>query len=135
LTLSSLSTQLIIFVLKRVELVKDTTFDLQATLVPGAGTVEFTSAPGVNLSGAHVFLDDVDKGAAPIRLPSPGAGNHRWKVVQPGHEPAEGTIDVVPGRNYLFPVTLESSAGVVAVTTKPAGARVAKVTAARSPTP
>ncbi len=104
---------------RRVELAKDTTFEVQATLAPGAGTVEFVGA-----SGAKVYLDGVEVGQAPIRLPSPSAGAHRWKVAQPGFEAAEGALDVVAGRNYLIPVALESSAGVVAVTSVPAGARV-----------
>ena len=104
---------------RKVDLVKDTTFDLQAQLVPGAGTLEFTGP-----AGARLLLDDVDRGAVPIRLPSPAAGAHRWKVVQPGAEPAEGVLDVVAGRNYLVPVALESSRGVVVVTSRPAGAKV-----------
>ena len=41
-----------------------------------------------------------------------------------GAEPAEGTIEVVPGRNYLIDAKLESSAGVVVVHSKPDGAHV-----------
>jgi hypothetical protein len=104
---------------RKVDLVKDTTFDLQAQLVPGTGTLEFTGP-----SGARLLLDDVDRGAVPIRLPSPAAGAHRWKVVQPGAEPAEGVVEVVAGRNHLVPVVLETSRGVVVVSSRPAGAKV-----------
>jgi hypothetical protein len=104
---------------RKVELVKDTTFDLQAQLVAGTGTLEFTGP-----SGARLLLDGVDRGALPIRLPSPAAGTHRWKVVQPGSESAEGAVEVVAGRNHLVPVALETSRGVVVVGSRPEGARV-----------
>ncbi len=104
---------------RRVELVADKTMDVQANLIPGGGTVEFAGP-----AGAHVFLANVDKGVAPIRLPSPAAGKVAWRVEALGAEPAEGTIEVVPGRNYLIDAKLESSAGVVVVHSKPEGARV-----------
>jgi hypothetical protein len=104
---------------RKVELAKDTTFDLLAQLASGAGTLEFTGP-----AGARVLVDDVDRGAVPIRLPSPAAGAHRWKVVQPGFELAEGVVEVVAGRNHLVPVVLASSRGVVVVNSRPAGARV-----------
>ena len=104
---------------RKIELVADKTMDVQANLLPGGGTIEFAGP-----AGAHVFLGNVDKGVAPIRLPSPPAGKVSWRVEALGAEPASGTIEVVPGRNYLIDAKLESSAGVLVVQSKPDGARV-----------
>jgi hypothetical protein len=104
---------------RRVELEADRTLEVNATLVKGNGTIEFTGP-----AGAHVFTGGVDRGPVPIRLPSPGAGSLAWKVSAPGFESAEGVLTVVAGRNHLVPVTLETSAGVFEVTSEPAGARV-----------
>jgi hypothetical protein len=104
---------------RRVELVADRTLEVQATLVPGTGTVEFTGP-----AGATLILGKTPRGALPIRLPSPGAGNLAWKVEAPGKEPAEGVLAVVAGRNHLVDVKLEDSAGVFVVKSRPAGAAV-----------
>ncbi len=104
---------------RRIELVADKTMDVQANLLPGGGTIEFAGP-----AGAHVFLGNVDKGVAPLRLPSPAAGKVSWRVEALGAEPAEGTIEVVSGRNYLINPKLDASAGVVVVHSKPEGALV-----------
>src|SRR5688572_17995058 len=102
---------------RRIELVPDRTLDVPVTLVPGSGTIEFASP----VAGAHVWLDGVDRGPLPIRLPAPKPGPHSWRVEAPKHEPAEGTIESVAGRNYLIPVTLEPSTGTFVIETTPAG--------------
>jgi hypothetical protein len=104
---------------RRITLEADRTLEVNATLVKGAGTIEFTGP-----AGAHVFTGDVDRGPVPIRLPSPGVGKLPWRVTAPGFEAAEGVLDVVAGRNHLVDVKLESSRGVFAVTSEPAGAAV-----------
>ncbi|MFZ5481261.1 MAG: PEGA domain-containing protein [Myxococcota bacterium] len=105
---------------RRVELVADRTLEVNAALTPGKGTLEFSAT----VPGARVFLDGTDRGPLPIRLPAPSPGPHTWRVEAPKHEPVEGTIDFVAGRNYLLPVELPSSAGVVAIESSPAGATV-----------
>jgi hypothetical protein len=105
---------------RRVELVPDRTLEVAAQLVAGKGTIEFDTTA----HGARVFVDGVDRGPAPIRLPAPKPGQVAWRVEAPKHEPAEGVIDVVAGRNYLVPVELASSAGVFVVESTPKGATV-----------
>jgi hypothetical protein len=104
---------------RRITLEADRTLEVNATLTKGAGTIEFTGP-----AGAHVFTGDLDRGPVPIRLPSPGAGPLAWRMVAPGFETAEGVLSVVAGRNHLVDVKLESSRGVFAVTSEPAGAAV-----------
>ncbi len=104
---------------RRVELVAERTLEVQATLAPGNGTVEFTGP-----AGATLVLGKTPRGALPIRLPSPGAGNLAWRVEAPGREPAEGVLAVVAGRNHLVDVKLEDSAGVFVVKSRPVGAAV-----------
>lgn len=104
---------------RRIDVATDRTLDVNATLARGAGTVEF-----VGPAGARVSLDGADRGPLPIRLPAPAPGAHTWRVEAPKHEPAEGTIDFVAGRNYLVEAALPSSAGLFAVSSTPAGARV-----------
>jgi hypothetical protein len=104
---------------RRVDIAADKTVDVNATLTPGNGTVEFTGP-----SGSRLSIDGADRGPLPIRVPAPTAGKHAWRVEAPGFEPAEGAVDFVPGRNYLIDVALESSAGVLVVESTPAGATV-----------
>lgn len=104
---------------RRVEIVADRTVEVNASLVTGKGSIEFTGP-----AGGHVFLDGVDRGALPIRLPAPAVGKRTWRVEAPKHEPAEGAIDFVAGHNYLVEVVASSSAGVFVVESTPVGAKV-----------
>lgn len=104
---------------RKIEIAADKTVEIQATLTPGNGTLEFTGPPG-----ARLFVDGADRGELPIRIPSPGAGKRTWRVEAPKHEPAEGVLDVVAGKNYLLDVPMRSSRGVFVVETTPAGATV-----------
>lgn len=103
---------------RQVEVVADKTLELNAALTPGPGSIEFTGPPGATVAvNGQAY-------AVPVRLPSPGAGAFAWRAQAPGFEAAEGTLQLVRGRNYLVPLTLESSVGVLAVTTRPAAAEV-----------
>lgn len=104
---------------RRVEIVADKTLDVQASLTPGGGTVEFAGPPG-----ARLVMDGTDRGPLPIRLPAPTPGAHAWRVEAPKFEPAEGTVDFVAGKNYLVDVQMTSSRGIVVVESSPAGAAV-----------
>ncbi|MDP2311223.1 MAG: PEGA domain-containing protein [Pseudomonadota bacterium] len=104
---------------RRVEIVADKTLDVQASLSPGGGTVEFSGPPG-----ARLVMDGTDRGPLPIRLPAPSAGPHPWRVEAPKFEPAEGMVDFVAGKNYLVDVPMMSSRGIVVVESSPAGAAV-----------
>jgi hypothetical protein len=104
---------------RRVEIAEDKTLEVQASLTPGTGTIEFTGPPG-----ARLLLDGTDRGPLPIRLPGPNPGTHAWRVEAPKFEPAEGRIEFVGGRNYLVDVKLPSSRGVFVVESTPAGATV-----------
>jgi hypothetical protein len=104
---------------RRVDILEDKTVEVQATLTPGAGTLEFAGPPG-----ARLLLDGADRGPLPIRLANPGAGVHRWQVEAPRFEPAEGQIEVVDGKNYLVNVEMRSSRGVFVVESTPPGAAV-----------
>lgn len=96
----------------------DKTLDVSASMVAGSGTIEFTGPKGTTLAfeGTNYPL--------PARVPAPKAGAHEWKATAPGFEEGSGKIDFATGKNYLIEVKLESSAGVVAVTSTPAGAKV-----------
>ncbi len=104
---------------RRVEVVADKTLDVQATLTPGAGTVEFAGPPGARLT-----MDGTDRGPLPIRLPAPAPGAHTWRVDAPRFEPALGSLDFVAGKNFLIDVEMKSSRGVFVVESTPPGAAV-----------
>ncbi|MDP2312973.1 MAG: PEGA domain-containing protein [Pseudomonadota bacterium] len=104
---------------RRVEIAEDKTLEVQATLAPGAGTLEFSGPPG-----ARLVLDGADRGPLPLRLPAPAVGAHPWRVEAPKFEPAEGTVDFVAGKNYLVEVQMQSSRGVFVVDSTPVGASV-----------
>ena len=75
-------------------------------------------------SGARVWVDEVEVGAAPIALPVSG-GRHKVRVAVDGYAPAELSLDIAAGtapaplRFVLEPVTVRLS-----VTSEPAGATV-----------
>ncbi len=104
---------------RKIDIQADRTTDLQASLVPGNGSVEFTGPPG-----ARLWLDGQDKGELPIRVRDPGAGTHTWRVEAPKREPATGEIVAVKGRNYLIDVKMASSAGIFVIESTPPGATV-----------
>ncbi len=94
------------------------TLELTAAMTPGPGSVEFTGTAGTTVSvNGQTF-------PVPVRLPSPGAGSLVWQGQAPNFEAGSGTIPLVKGRNYLVAIVLESSVGVVAVTSTPPGATV-----------
>ena len=104
---------------RQVEIQAGRTVDLAATLTPGPGSVEFTGPSGSSVSfGGQTY-------SVPVRVPSPGAGAVTWHAQAPGFETFESTLQLVKGRNYLIDLQLESSEGVIEVTAKPSGARVA----------
>ena len=104
---------------RKVDIQPDRTTELQASLIPGSGTVEFTGPPG-----ARLWVDGKDKGDLPIRLRDLAPGAHDWRVEAPLHEPATGVLTTAKGRNYLLNVEMASSAGVFVVESTPPGATV-----------
>ncbi len=103
---------------RQIEIVAGKTVDINAVMVAGAGSLEFTGPPGATVTvGGQTY-------PVPFRLPSPGGASVVYTATAPGFEVTEATLPLVKGRNYLVALTLESSAGVLAVTSKPAGARV-----------
>jgi hypothetical protein len=104
---------------RRIEVAADRTAEVNATLNPGGGTVEFGGQ-----AGARILIDGVDRGPIPIRLPPLTPGKHTWRAEAPAFEPAEGTIEFVAGKNLLLDVKLTSSAGIFVVQSNPPGARV-----------
>lgn len=104
---------------RRVEVGADKTVEVNVSLQPGGGTVEF-DGPG----GARLVVDGRDRGVLPIRLSDLGPGAHSWRVEAPKYEPTTGNLQVERGRNYLLEVELLPSRGIFEVTTEPAGAEV-----------
>ena len=101
-----------------VDISADKTSQVNATLLAGPGSIEFTGPSGSVLSlGAQSYT-------VPIRLPSPGPGAMTWTATAPGFEVSPGQLQLVKGRNYLVELKLESSEGVIAITTRPLGAAV-----------
>jgi hypothetical protein len=93
---------------------------IEATLVPGTGTVEVMASP----TGAMVSIDGAEQGPAPLRIGAISPGRHRWTVAAVGYEPESQDFEFAPGRNLYFNVTLRSSKGLFSFTTNPAGAVV-----------
>lgn len=105
---------------RRVTLKANVRSDVDAVLVAGTGTAEFV----VGVAGAKVSLDGGPETPLPVRLRDLPAGEHRYRITAPGHEPATGSFTFVQGRNYLFAPALQPSRGAFSVTTAVAGARV-----------
>lgn len=94
------------------------TVELNATLTPGPGSIEFTGPPGCTVTIAGQTY------SVPIRIPSPWPGALEYRAGATGFEDAQLNVQLVKGRNYLIDLVLESSEGVIAITTKPVGASV-----------
>lgn len=94
------------------------TVELNATLAAGPGSIEFTGPSGSTVTIAGQTY------SVPIRIPSPGPGALEYRAGAAGFEDSSGQLQLTKGRNYLVDLVLESSEGVIAVTTKPAGAAV-----------
>jgi hypothetical protein len=105
---------------RRVEITRDTTTRVEATLTPGKGTVEFA----VQVPGARLFIDDKDMGPTPIRLRDLKPGTHAWRITAPRHEDASGTFEFQTGRNLFFAPKITTSQGIFVVTSEPPGAAV-----------
>jgi hypothetical protein len=103
---------------RTIQIQADKTLDVSASLTAGTGSVEFSGPPGseVTIGGQSYGL--------PIRLPSPGTAALDYRAQAPGFEEVTASLPLVKGRNYLVALELESSEGVVAVVTNPAGAAV-----------
>lgn len=104
---------------RKVDVAEGQTTELQATLIAGTGSVEF-SGP----AGAKIWIDGQDRGALPIRLRDLPPGKHHYRVEAPLYEPFEADITTVKGRNYLLPVQMKSSRGIFVVESNPPGAVV-----------
>lgn len=105
---------------RRVEVKPGTTVDVEGNLVAGNGTVEFIVQP----VGAVLFLNNREEGKTPARLRDLRDGEYRYRLEAPGHEPEEGTFTFKRGKNLLINARMKSTAGLVEVNSRPAGARV-----------
>ncbi len=104
---------------RRVEVLDGKATDVNAALMDGVGTAEFTGP-----AAARLEIDGHDRGVLPTRLSDLTPGPHTWKVTSPKYEPAEGKLDYVQGKNYLIDVSMASSEGVFVVDSTPTGAQV-----------
>lgn len=104
---------------RKVSLQAGKTTELNASLNPGGGTVEWFGPPGARLK-----VDGEDRGMLPIRLPDLAPGTHQWRVEAPRLEPAVGAVEFAAGKNVLILVEMSSSKGIFVVETKPPGAKV-----------
>ncbi len=75
---------------------------VKPNVVPAEGTVDFLIDP----AGAKVFIDGNERGISPLLLSLP-AGSHELKVVKPGYNALEATIDVPAGEKSPIELTLE----------------------------
>jgi len=75
---------------------------VKPNVVPAEGDVDFLIDP----AGAKVFIDGNERGMSPLLLSLP-AGPHELKVVKPGYNLLEATIDVPAGETTPIELTLE----------------------------
>lgn len=104
---------------RKVDIAADRTTEVQANLLPGTGTTEFSGPPG-----AQLWVDGQSKGALPLRLRDLTPGAHHYRVEAPLFEPEEGDVSTAKGKNYLIHVQMRSSRGIFVVETTPPGATV-----------
>ena len=105
---------------RRIRIQADAVQNLNASLTPGKGTVEFqTSIPK-----AMVRIDDQEAQKVPIRLSNVETGTHTWSMSAPGYETKTGKFVFIPGQNLYLYTMLDSSAGLAEFTSTPEGADI-----------
>jgi hypothetical protein len=77
---------------------------LAATMKPQGGTVRVLS----NVSGARVFLDGIDMGAAPMDLKDVEPGEHIVEVKAEGHQAREERVTVNAGTANVLKLDLQA---------------------------
>ncbi len=105
---------------RKVDMREELTTRVEAQLVAGRGTIEFSVQP----AGATVEVDGNVVGPAPIRIRDLAQGNHRWRISADGHEAVRQTFSFTTGENLVFEVELRESAGLLEVNSTPEGATV-----------
>lgn len=107
---------------RRVSIDADASASLDASLSPGAGTVEFvSSAPS-----ASVTLSSGQTHPLPVRLTPQelSFGSYGYTISAPTFASVEGSFDFRSGQNVFVFEELESNAGRVAIRSTPEGADI-----------
>ena len=105
---------------RRITVVAGSTAEVAAEMMAGTGTVEFLVHP----TGAKLKINADEPVPTPMRLRELKAGEYTYTLEAPGYETEHGTFTFSKGKNLLFNVRMKSTAGLVEITSKPAGARV-----------
>lgn len=94
---------------------------VQTELEHIAGTIIVMAKP----AGAAVSLDGEDKGTTPgVLLENVHPGKHTITIAKAGYRTVTESISLAKGQEVTLNVTLEATAGLLLVTTVPAGASV-----------
>jgi hypothetical protein len=105
---------------RKITIREDQTTQMKAKLYAGKGSVEIVVDP----PGAKLKVEGGDEWPTPVRLKDLKAGTYQYTLTAPGHEDLSGSFDFVSGKNSLISTTMMSSAGMIAVSSTPAGAMV-----------
>lgn len=103
---------------RKVDMREELTTRVEAQLVAGKGTVEFSVQP----AGATVEVDGNVVGPAPIRIRDLVQGKHHWRISAEGYESREEGFEFTAGQNLLFDLALRESAGLLSIVSTPEGA-------------
>ena len=97
------------------------TTTMTARLFKGKGSVEVLVEP----MGAELKLNkSKETFTTPVRLKDLKVGTYAYTISADGHETEKGRFTFEQGKNLLITAELQSSAGLVSVISKPAGAMV-----------
>ena len=95
--------------------------DVNARLFPGKGSVEFIVEPAgaiLTLSGSK------EEWPTPVRLKDLDEKTYKYTITLKGYETEKGSFTFKKGKNILVAARMNSSAGLLTVRSRPAGALV-----------
>jgi PKD repeat protein len=78
-----------------------------AQAAPGTGTLSVITTP----PGAHVYVDEVLRGASPANIPGLSAGSHTIRLVLAGYQTMTVPVDINDGRTTGYSTALVPESG------------------------
>lgn len=104
-----------------IEVIKDQTVNILATLIPKTGNIFFDSVP----QGANILLNGEDTGqVTPVTITDIPVGTHTYTLSKTNYYNYEGTVEVIAGQTVNILATLVPRVGNIFFDSVPQGAKI-----------
>jgi hypothetical protein len=102
-----------------VNILPDKEIHLTAVLQLGVGSISLKSDP----SNAMAFIDGGEVGTTPISITDLKPGIHYLEVRKDGYDDWRESVDIIPGKELPFMVSLQMKAGSMSIMSNPSNAK------------